>query len=62
MQTSQVIIHRHVFPHISNRLLPGSVQSIASPFPFQAAEEPLYRGIVPVVAFATHTADHAVLP
>ena len=46
MQTSRVVIHRHIFPHVGNRFLPGSVQAITGPFPFQAAEESLYRGIV----------------
>ena len=61
MQPSRVVIHRHIFPHIGDRFLPGSVPTITGPFSFQAAEESLHRRIVPAVAFAAHTADHAVL-
>ena len=61
MQTSRVVIQRHVFAHVGNRFLPGSVAAITAPFPFQAAKESLYRGIVPAITVATHAADYAVL-
>ena len=47
--------------HVGNRLLPGSVAAISSPFPFQAAEESFYRGIVPAITFVAHAANYAVL-
>jgi ERCC4-type nuclease len=34
---------------------------ITGPFPFQAGEESLYRGIVPTVAFTAHAADYSML-
>ena len=40
-----VVIHRHIFPHIGDRFLPGSVPTITGPFS-QAAEESLHRRIV----------------
>jgi hypothetical protein len=51
VQTLRVVIHRHILPDIGNRFLPGSVQPVTGPFSFQAAEEPLYRGIVPAVTY-----------
>ena len=32
--------------------MPGSVQAITGPFPFQAAEEAFHRGVVPAAALA----------
>jgi hypothetical protein len=61
MQTLRVVIHRHIFPRIGNGCLPRSIQLVTGPFTFQAAEEPFYRGIIPAVAFAAHTADHPML-
>ena len=61
MKTLGVVIHRHIFPDIGNGCLPGSIQTVTGPFPFQAAEEPFYRCIVPAVTLAAHTADHPML-
>ena len=61
MQTPGIVVHRHIFPDIGNRFLPGSIQTVSGPFPFQAAEEPFYRGIVPAIAFAAHATDHLML-
>jgi len=44
-------MHRYVFPDTDNGSLPSLVQPVIGPFQFQAAEETLYRGIVPAVAF-----------
>jgi hypothetical protein len=49
MKTLRVVIRRHIFTDISNRFLPGSIQTVTGPFPFQAAEEPFYRRVAPAV-------------
>ena len=57
MKTSRVVIDRHIFPDIGNSFLPGLIQRVTDPFPFQAAKEPFYRRVVPVVTLTAHTAD-----
>jgi hypothetical protein len=49
MQTLRVARHRHIFPDINKCCLRGPVRLSTRPLPFQAAEEPFYRDVIPTV-------------
>jgi hypothetical protein len=61
MKTLRVVVHRHIFPDISNCFLPSPIQPVTGPLPFQAAKETFYWRVVPAVTLAAHATDHPIL-